>query len=71
MDIAFVRDAVIHLAWNSALGCQRDGATSIDPVLALHLNTFREACQAYGLPVPPAMSGVAWGAQHAPEETRW
>ena len=71
MVFEFARDGGFPLAWNLAGGYQRGGATGIDPVLALHLNTFREACRAYGLSVPPAMSGVTWGAQHDPQENRW
>jgi acetoin utilization deacetylase AcuC-like enzyme len=40
------------LTWNLAGGYQRGGVTGIDPVLALHLNTFAEACRAYGVPLP-------------------
>ena len=70
MVFEFARDGGLPLAWNLAGGYQRGGATGIDPVLALHLNTFREACTAYGLPVPPAMSDVPLGAQHGIAEER-
>jgi acetoin utilization deacetylase AcuC-like enzyme len=45
----------IALCWNLAGGYNKGGVTGIDPVLALHLNTFREACAVYGLPVPAEM----------------
>ncbi len=65
------RSQGIPLAWNLAGGYQRGGATGIDPVLALHLNTFREACRVYGLPVPEGLPGVTWGVQHDLEEDCW
>ncbi len=52
----FAEGAGIPLAWNLAGGYQKGGVTGIDPVLALHLNTFREACRAYGLPIPAEMA---------------
>jgi acetoin utilization deacetylase AcuC-like enzyme len=42
----------ISIAWNLAGGYQRGGKTGIDPVLALHLNTFDVACDVFGLRKP-------------------
>lgn len=55
MVFELCKDFRLPIAWNLAGGYQRGGATGIDPVLALHLNTFREACRVYGLPVPEEM----------------
>lgn len=55
MVFSFAMDFAIPVAWNLAGGYQRGGASGIDPVLALHLNTFREACKVYHLPVPAPM----------------
>lgn len=55
MVFELCKDFALPVAWNLAGGYQRGGATGIDPVLALHLNTFREACRVYGLPIPEEM----------------
>ena len=50
MVFQLAKTAGIPIAWNLAGGYQRGGMTGIDPVLALHLNTFDAACEVYGIP---------------------
>lgn len=68
MVFRLCKDFALPVAWNLAGGYQRGGATGIDPVLALHLNTFREACRVYGLPIPEEMVVAALSR---PDQSRW
>jgi acetoin utilization deacetylase AcuC-like enzyme len=79
MVFELCKDFALPVAWNLAGGYHRGGSTGIDPVLALHLNTFREACRVYGLPIPEEMvvrelsrpNQSRWGSEEAwPEVTR-
>lgn len=72
MVFTTAKKAGIPVAWNLAGGYQKGGKTGIDPVLALHLNTFREACRVYGLPVPDGLKVEGTFPKHDwKNDARW